>query len=95
MGLLIIHEILCAVVVYTTFCRLSKTSHATRFSVRFAIWLMATTVATMLMAPVLWGWKADWLDVAMLLSLAIVQVATARQWRDGVPDALQKPRWQR
>ena len=92
MNVLLVHEILCLIVVYTTFCRLSKTTHETLLTVRAAIWLMGTVGAIQLVAPFLWGWKPDLLDIAMLASLAFAQIATARQWKGGVPAALQK-RW--
>lgn len=91
----LLYEVAAVVVVYTSFCRLSRTTHRTLLSVRFAIWSLGTSVAVSVWAPVLWGWRPDLVHVAVVVSIAIAQVATARQWKGGVPDALQIPRWYR
>lgn len=88
--LFIFYELMAVTVVYTSFCRLSRTNGETLLSVRFAIWLLGTSVAISAWAPLLWGWRPDLIHLSVLASIAIAQVATSRQWHLGVPQALQR-----
>jgi hypothetical protein len=72
------------IVAFASFCRLTKTSVRTITSVRLGIWLLATSALAVLVAP-LAGWSPDILHAALLLALAVHQVATRRTWQHGVP----------
>lgn len=72
------------VVAFASFCRLTKTSVRTFTSVRLGIYLLAASALTVLVAP-LSGWTPDALHAALLLALAVHQVATRRTWQHGVP----------
>lgn len=74
-----------AIVSYASFCRLTKTTAETFTSVRLGIWMIAVSALTALAAPFLWGWTPDALHAALLLALAVHQVATRRTWAHGVP----------
>lgn len=87
---LLAHVMAALVVMYASFCRLSKTTLETYTLVRFAIWVMGSTAAVALFAPVIWGWRPDVFHVAILGAIGFLQVITSRQWRHGVPDRFQR-----
>lgn len=72
------------IVAFASFCRLTKTSAHTITSVRLGIWMLATSALAVLVAPFA-GWTPDILHAALLLGLAVHQVATRRTWQHGVP----------
>ena len=84
------HVMAALVVMYASFCRLSKTTLETYTLVRFAIWLMGSVAAVALFAPVIWGWRPDVFHVVILGAIGFLQVITSRQWRNGVPDRFQR-----
>jgi hypothetical protein len=86
---------------YTCFCRLAKTTGHTRREVRWAIILEAAAGGLVAGAPLLpflvpelnghglfkWRpWKTPmWIWLALLVAATLMQFATARFWRGGVP----------
>lgn len=88
--ILIAHVMAALVVMYASFCRLSKTTLETYAAVRFAIWLMGSVAALAMVAPVIWGWRPDVFHVLILGSIGLMQIITSRQWRAGVPDRFQR-----
>lgn len=87
---LFLHVLAALVVMYASFCRLSKTNVETMTMVRFAIWVMGSVAAVALFAPVIWGWRPDVFHVLILGAIGFLQVITSRQWRHGVPDRFQR-----
>lgn len=83
------HELACAVLLWTCFCRLVRTDENTKASVRFAFWFLSFAAIVSTASPYL-GWGGlDWPAVLMLSAAALVQVVTARHWRYGPPPAFQ------
>lgn len=72
-------------VFYTSFCRLTKTTHQTIASVRFGVWSLASVSMASLMYFALWGWEPDAVHAGIFSAIAIVQLSTRRVWRHGVP----------
>lgn len=75
----------CLVLAYTGFCRLVRISSSTRFSVRMSLYLLTVAASTAFVAVVAWGFDPDWPSAMLACAMAFVQMATSRQWRDGVP----------
>ena len=97
MMLMVVHELLCGILFYTVFCRAVRTSQDVRLDVRLAFQIMGMVACAGIVAPIAWEWAPDLMSAALLLSICIVQVVTARYW-DGVPDSFMKPgrrRWLR
>lgn len=86
------HELLCAALFWSVFCRAVRMTTNTRPSIRYALLVMGTVAAVGLAVPVHWtAWRPDWLYLAMLASITAVQLVTAYHWRDGVPARFVKP----
>ena len=90
---LVAHEVLCAVVFWSCFCRQAhSTKHTTRPQIRAAFWLLAVASMALGIAPwahAIWpecpAYQITAPNLLMLLAIAGVQLATAHYWRRGVP----------
>lgn len=82
--LLIAHEAACALLFFSVFCRMSKTTRRTRASIRLAFWLLGT-VAALGMAWPLVGWPLPWFGVLLALAIVQVQWVTSHFWSVGTP----------
>lgn len=91
-----LHLVLALVLFYTCFCRQTRSTAATtKADVRGAFWLLSIAAVVVAAAPyghLLWPelFQPDavtWPDVLLLAGIVLVQVVTARHWRDGVPTA--------
>jgi len=80
-----------AIVVYASFCRLTKTSSRTRYSVRFAVWAMAAVAIGVIVAPSLSDWRPDVGHALLMLSAAVYQVVLRRTWQHGAPAWTRRP----
>lgn len=78
------------VLAYTGFCRLVRISLSTRISIRVSIYLLTVAAAVALGAVLAWGYRPDWPSAALAAAMALVQVATASIWRQGVPHQYQR-----
>lgn len=79
----------CAVLAYTGFCRLVRTSTSTVLCIRAVIWLLTVSALVSIAAVLVWGQTASWPDALLAAAMAAVQVATSLLWRDGVPGPYQ------
>ena len=80
-----LNTVLCAMLFYTCFCRLVRTSGETVPGVRLAFIVLAMASALCLSAPFLFAYKPTWPSLLMVGSMAFVQALTAKYWKDGVP----------
>lgn len=89
--LVLIHELLCAALFYSVFCRAVRSSEQVRADVRFAFFLLGLVACVGMAAPLVWGLVPDLFGLAALAAMTIVQLVTARHWSEGVPDRFYKP----
>lgn len=75
----------CGVILWCGICRLAALHHAALPVVRVAFWLLSLGGASGLFSVAAWGYAPHWQDTFMALAIALVQVATSRLWRQGVP----------
>lgn len=76
----------CAVLVYTSFCRLVKMERSTtRFGARVGFVGMATAAAYGVMSATFWGYLPGWPGAALATAAATIQLLASRAWRQGVP----------
>lgn len=80
----------CAVLAYTGFCRLVRTSTSTVLCIRAVIWLLTVASMISIAAVLVWGQAASWPDALLAAAMAAVQVATSLLWREGVPKPYQQ-----
>ncbi len=86
------HEMMCALLFYSVFCRAVRMNVTTRQDIRYALLAMGTVAAIGIAVPLHWtNWRPDWYYLAMLASITAVQVVTAYHWREGVPTRFKKP----
>ena len=81
-------EALCLALLWSVFCRLTRTSHSTRLSVRLAIFGLGLAALLGLGAP-LYGWVPDVVVFVMTGACVSMQIVAARHWRYGVPQSFQ------
>lgn len=87
--------ILATALAWSCFCRLVKTNNRTVREVRWAITYEAIAVMTLILAPFLpllypyYDWPPfttpAFVWILLLAAAALIQIATARHWRDGQP----------
>jgi hypothetical protein len=95
---------MCAVLGWSVLCRATRTNGDTRREVRWAMAFEGFTTGLLAGAPFLpviyprsstFSWQAGTTPAAVwilfLLSILLVQLATAKYWREGVPAQLQLP----
>ena len=83
----VIFLLACATIAYTGFCRLVRVDIGTALAIRLSMWLLTVAAATSATAVLIWGYQAGWPSAWLAVSMALVQVATSRLWRAGVPRA--------
>ena len=86
----LLHEILCLTLFYGAFCRLVRVNPHTRRSVRVAFFLIGAAACAGIVQPLRAFWKPSGFELLLLLSIVAVQLATARNWRHGVPEKFLK-----
>jgi hypothetical protein len=82
--LLIAHELVCALLFISVFCRMSKTNSGTHAGVRASFWLLGTVAAIGVPWPLL-GWPLEWFGVLLALAILQVQWVTSHFWSSGPP----------
>lgn len=87
---IIVHIVSALVVMYASFCRLSKTDHETFPLVRTGIWLLFSVSAVSVVALLVWGWRPDMMHAAIFGAIAVAQISTRHQWQHGVPQWFQR-----
>ena len=89
-GLLLLHECLCAALLYSCFCRAVKTDASTQIEVLVSFYCLSVTAIFATFAPLLMGWEPDAVSLCLLASITLIQSVTARHWRGGVPAVFKK-----
>lgn len=84
MAMILIHEFLAAVLLYSCFCRAVRMSKRTHQAIRLAFWAESIAAVIAFFAPFT-GWQPDSVTMALLLGGTSVQLVTALFWIDGVP----------
>lgn len=90
-AMLLVHELLCAILIYTVFCRAVRTDHTVRVDVRFSFFLLGVVACLGMPAPLIWGGIPNSFTLLLLAVITIVQMVTARHWSRGVPYGFYKP----
>ncbi|WP_207186263.1 hypothetical protein [Rhodocyclus purpureus] len=90
-AMILAHELLCVVLLYTVFCRAVRTDHTVRVDVRAAFCLLGAVACIGVPAPLIWDGVPSTFTLALLAVITVVQVVTARHWANGVPIGFYKP----
>ena len=85
-------DVLCISLLYTVFCRSVRTDKTTRISVRLVMWLVGLASLLGISMP-FYGWSPDWITVAILTPLVLMQFVMSRHWVHGVPSQFIKARF--
>ena len=89
----VLHEFFCCVLLWSVFCRFTKSDDSLLFSIRLAFFGLGIAACLGITAPVSWGYDPHPVSLVMLGAFAIVQVVTAAHWKDGPPVYFIKPRF--
>lgn len=89
--MILIHELLCAALFYSVFCRAVRSCGSVRADIRFAFFLLGIVSCAGMAAPLVWGLIPDPFGLALLAAITVVQLVTAHHWSAGVPDRFYKP----
>lgn len=87
----IAHEILCLIILWSVFCRSVQSSDRVRADVRTAFFLLGIVACAGIVAPIAWAYIPDLFGFALLSAIAAVQGVTAYHWSAGVPHKFYKP----
>jgi len=90
-ALLVLHEALCAVLLWTCFCRATRTNAQTMLPVLASFYLLTIAALVATFAPLIMGWEPDAVSLLLLASISLVQTVTARFWQQSPPAAFQRP----
>ena len=86
MTLTLIYVVLSLVLLYSQFCRSVKTDCNTHAGILAAFYLLTAAAVLSLFAPlVLPDWRPSPDTIAILFAITVVQAATSKFWRSGVP----------
>ncbi len=86
MSLTFFHVVLSLALLYSQFCRSVKMDCNTHGGILAAFYLLTAAAVLSLFAPlVLPGWRPSLDTVALLFAITVVQAATSKFWRTGVP----------
>ncbi len=91
----LIHELLCAALFVTVFCRAVKTDQTVRADVRFAFFILGIVACMGMAAPLAWAHEPDLYQLALLASIVLVQTITAHHWKEEVPPQFVKSQFRR
>lgn len=90
-AMLLAHELLCAILIYSVFCRACRTDHTVRVDVRISFFLLGVVACLGMPAPLFWEFIPNLFTLMLLAVIAAIQVVTARHWAKGVPYVFYKP----
>lgn len=90
-AVLILHEILCMLLLWTCFCRATRTNAQTKKPILLAFYLLSVAALWATFAPLI-GWMPDSVSLLLLASMTLVQTTTARFWQQSPPQAFQEQR---
>lgn len=88
---LLIHEVLCAALFYSIFCRAVHTDDRVKLDVRFSFFVMGAASLMSAVAPIAWGHEPRVYDLLLLGSVVLVQLVASQHWRKGVPEQFIRP----
>lgn len=88
---MVLHELLCGVLLYTCFCRATRTNSSTQPPVLLSFYLLSISALVATFAPLLMDWEPDAVSLVLVASIALVQTVTARYWQQSPPTAFQLP----
>lgn len=91
-SLLVLHELLCGVLLWSCFCRATRTNASTALPILLSFWLLSVSALFATFAPLLISWEPDAVSLLLLASIALVQTVTARHWQQSPPAAFQRRR---
>lgn len=89
--LILVHELLCAALLYTVFCRSVRSDDSVRVDVRLSFFVLGLVACIGLACPVTWDFQPNAFTLLLLLAIVVVQIATSRHWHHGVPYSFYKP----
>ena len=89
-SLLVLHELLCGVLLWSCFCRATRTNAQTALPILVSFWLLSVAALFATLAPLLISWEPDAVSLLLLASIALVQTVTARYWQQSPPAAFQR-----
>lgn len=87
--MIVIHEMLCAALLYSCFCRAVKTNRETKLPILLAFYVLSCTAVFVTFAPIVMAWAPDPVSLALLAAITLVQTVTAQHWRYGPPEHFQ------
>lgn len=90
-AMLVAHELLCAILIFTVFCRAVRMDFTVRLDVRLAFFLLGAVACLGVPAPLVWGFQPNGFTLLLLAGISIVQIVTSRYWRKGVPLSFYRP----
>lgn len=90
-AMIVAHELLCAALFYSVFCRAVRTCERVRVLVRLSFFLLGVVACAGMAAPLVWGMVPTIFGLALLAAMTVVQLVTAYYWIAGVPDRFYKP----
>lgn len=90
-AMLIAHELLCLVLIFTVFCRAVRMDGTVRIDVRLAFFLLGAVACMGVPAPLVLGFYPNAFTLLLLGGIALVQIVTSRYWRRGVPLSFYRP----
>lgn len=88
-ALMVLHELLCAVLLYSCFCRATRTNAGTMLPILLSFYFLSISALVATFAPLFMGWKPDAVSLLLLASISLVQTVTARFWQQSPPRAFQ------
>ena len=88
-ALMMLHELLCGVLLWSCFCRATRTNAQTSLPILLSFWLLSVSALFATFAPLLISWEPDPVSLLLLASIALVQTVTARYWQQSPPTAFQ------
>ena len=90
-AILIAHELLCLLLIFTVFCRAVRMDSSVRMDVRLAFFLLGVVACIGVPAPWVWGFRPSAFTVLLLAVIVLVQIVTSRYWHNGVPLSFYRP----
>jgi hypothetical protein len=88
-AILIVWYGLMAGLLWSVFCRLVRTTRNTLLVVRASIFFLGAVGLVGVAAP-LYGWRPDFMHMAITVACLNMQIVAARHWRNGVPSPFQR-----
>lgn len=89
--ILLAHELLCVILIFTVFCRAVRMDHTVRLDVRLAFFLLGVVACIGVPAPLIWGFEPNAFTLLLVGVVALVQTVTSRYWKNGVPLSFYRP----